>query len=108
MATVRKVLGQLVPAAFNLETLYTVPADTQAVVSSVMVCNTGTTDNFLIAVVPSGGSYENKNIIYYNIEIKAANTFTATVGITMGAGDSIQVLSILGNLSFSAFGQEIA
>jgi len=107
MATVRKVLGQLIPAAFNLETLYTVPADTQAVISSVMVCNISTTDSFLIAVVPDGQSYGNERNIYYNIEITAANTFTATVGLTLGAGDSIQVLSILGNLTFAAFGQEI-
>jgi len=107
MATVRKVLGQLIPAAFTLETLYTVPADTQAVVSSVMVCNNSTADSFLIAVVPSGESYGNERNIYYNIELPAANTFTATVGLTLAEGDSIQVFSTLGNLTFAAFGQEI-
>lgn len=107
MATTRKILGQLYPAAFNLETLYTVPADTQAVISSLMVCNTSLTDTFVIAVVPSGDTYGNEHNIYYGVELSSSNTFTATIGITLSAGDSIQVLSLLGNMAFSAFGQEI-
>ena len=39
MATTYKVLGQSNPAATTLTTLYTVPAATQAVISSISVAN---------------------------------------------------------------------
>jgi hypothetical protein len=39
MATAYKVLGQVAPAATTATTVYTVPSATEAVVSSVTVCN---------------------------------------------------------------------
>jgi hypothetical protein len=39
MATTYKVLGQLNPAATTPTTLYTVPASTSTVVSTITICN---------------------------------------------------------------------
>jgi hypothetical protein len=109
MATVRKILGQLVPAAANTEIVYTVPADTEAVVSSIMCANLATSsDQFSVGIVAEAdGALGLKNIVYYNIPIGGNNTFVATVGITLAAGDSVHVLSNAGSMSFSVFGQEI-
>ena len=57
MATNYKVLGQSAPSATTDTTLYTVPASTQAVVSTVSVCNRGSAAaTFRIAVRPDGAS----------------------------------------------------
>lgn len=108
MATVRKILGQHVPTAGNTDLMYTVPTSTQAVVSSIMCCNfSGASDSIIIAVVPSGDSITTANAIYYGLPIGANDTFTATVGITMGAGDMVYVYSLNGTVAYSLFGQEI-
>jgi hypothetical protein len=110
MATVRKILGQLNPSAATVETVYTVPAATECVISSIVVCNTsdtGAADSFSIAVIPSGDTLATKNLVYVLIPINGNNTFVATVGITLGAGDYVQVFSTSGESSFSLFGMEI-
>ncbi len=108
MATTRKILGQHIPAATATELMYTVPASTQTVISSIVCCNTSSAaDVFSIAVVPSGGSVTPETIIYYSLPLGYPETFTATIGITMNSGDMIYVYSLSGGISFSAFGQEI-
>jgi len=110
MATVRKILGQHNPTASTVETVYTVPAATECVISSIVVCNTsdtGVADSFSIAVIPSGSTLATENLIYVLIPINGFSTFIATIGITLGAGDFVQVFSTTGSSSFSLFGQEI-
>jgi len=108
MATTRKVLGQHVPSAAATDLMYTVPASTQAVVSSIVCCNTASTeDKISIAVVESGDTIAPKNLLYYQLPITGENTFTSTIGITMNTGDMLYVYSLYGNVAFSAFGQEI-
>ena len=46
MATAYKVLGQSNPAATTLTTLYTVPAVTSAVCSTLSICNVGVSTTF--------------------------------------------------------------
>ena len=108
MATTRKVLGQHIPAAAATDLMYTVPANTQAVVSSIVCCNVTVTDDQLgIAVVEAGDTIGSKNMLYYLLPITGLNTFTCTIGITMNAGDMLYVYSANGYVAFSAFGQEI-
>jgi len=108
MATTRKVLGQHVPSAGATDLMYTVPSSTQAVVSSIVCCNTAALDDVLsIGVVEAGDTIAAKNILYYQLPVSSYNTFTATIGITMNAGDMLYVYSLNGYVSFSAFGQEI-
>ena len=110
MATVRKILGQHNPTAATVETVYTVPASTQAVISSIAVCNTsdtGAADSFSIAVIPSGSTLATENLLYVLNPIPGNNTFAATLGITLGAGDFVQVYSTTGESSFHVFGQEV-
>ncbi len=107
MATVRKVLGQSNPSATTLTTLYTVPALTDAVASSISVCNrSATATSFRVAVRPAGASISNEHYIYYDVAIGGNDTFIATIGITLATTDVVSVYANDATLSFNLFGQE--
>lgn len=109
MATTYKVLGQALTNPANTNTLYTVPASTQAVVSTINVCNLGSTqDTVRIAIRVDGATLGNSQYIIYDLPLAAKATFTYTAGITLGDTDVITVYSTTGDSSFSAFGSEIA
>ena len=109
MAVAYKVLGQSAPAATTVTDLYTVPASTEAVLSTIIVCNRGTSAaTFRIAVKVNGGTVANEDYIYYDLSIGANDTFAATLGITLDASDVIEVYASNANLTFAAFGQEIS
>lgn len=109
MATTYKVLGQSNPSATTLTTLYTVPSATNAVVSSIVVANlTATAATFRIAVRVAGASITNSQYIGYDITVGASDSTVLTMGVTMGATDVLSVYASTANLTFSAFGSEIA
>ena len=107
MATAYKVLGQSAPSATTATTLYTVPASTETVVSSVTVCNRGTAGSYRIAVRPNGDALANQHYIVFDAAIPANSTDTVTIGMTLDASDVITVYGSSANFSFSAFGSEI-
>ena len=53
MPQTHKVLGQSNPAATTLTTLYTVPASTSAVVSTLVICNTASSATTLSTALGS-------------------------------------------------------
>jgi len=109
MATSYKVLGQSQPSANTDTTLYTVPAATETVVSTIAVCNMGPAPTtYRIAIRPNGASIANDDYIVYDASIAPQNTITLTLGITIDATDVITVRSFSGLVSFNAFGSEIA
>ena len=110
MPTAYKVLGQLNPAASNEENLYTVPAATQAVVSSIAITNQAATSaTFRIAIRPSADATTvAKHYLVYGTTVGAADTVVLTVGVTMATGDKIMIFGSTANLSFSAYGSEIS
>ena len=110
MPTVYKVLGQSAPSAATATTLYTVPAATKTIISTINVVNThaSTADAIRIAVRPDGAALANQHYIVYGVSLSAGATFTYTGGITIYATDVITVYSTNGTSSFNAFGSEIA
>ena len=109
MATTYKVLGQVTPAATTATTLYTVPSSTQTVVSTISVCNrAGGELSFRIAIRPAGETLANKHYIAYDAKVAGNDTTFITVGATLGATDVITVYASTTDLSFNAFGSEIA
>jgi hypothetical protein len=109
MTATNKILGQASPAITTETDLYTVPASTQAVASTLMICNrSGDATTFRISVAVAGAATENKQFLYYDITIGGYDTFAATVGMTLGAGDKVRVYAGAATLSFNLFGQEIA
>jgi hypothetical protein len=109
MATNYKVLGQSAPAATTATTLYTVPSATQAVVSTIAVCNRSSTNaTFRIAVRPAGAALANDDYIVYDAALSGNDTIAFTIGVTLAATDVITVYASTANLSFNLFGSEIA
>jgi hypothetical protein len=109
MATTYKVLGQSNPAATTATTLYTVPAATEAVVSTIVIANlTATAATFRIAIRPNGATLANSQYIAYDITVGASDSTALTLGITLDATDIITVYASTANLTFTAFGSEIA
>lgn len=107
MATTYKILGQITGSVATAS-LYTVPAATQTVVSSLVLCNrSSAATTYYVAVVPSGSTLANQHWLAYNIAITGSDSTALTLGLTLGAYDSIQV-SGLATGSFSVFGSEIA
>lgn len=105
----KKVLGQSNPSATTLTTLYTVPAASSAVISTISVANlTATAATFRIAVRPAGAAIANQHYIGYDITVGAYDSTLITVGITMAATDVLSVYASTANLAFSAFGDESA
>lgn len=109
MATSYKVLGQSNPSATTATTLYTVPAATQAVVSTIVICNqTSSAATFRIAVRPAGATLAAQHYVAYDVTVGASDSTALTLGITLGATDVITVYGSTATLSFAAFGSEIA
>jgi hypothetical protein len=108
MPTTYKVLGQSAPSATTNTTLYTVPALTSAVISTIVVANrVGTSATYRIAIRPAGATLANEHYIAYDVPVGAADSTTLTLGITLAETDVITVYSSTANTSFSAFGSEI-
>jgi hypothetical protein len=108
MPTTYKILGQLAPASTSGD-LYTVPALTQTVVSTINVVNTGTTDSTVsIAVRKDGAAIATNQYIVSGLILNAKVTLAYTSGLTIDAADVITVSSTNNDCAFSAFGTEIA
>lgn len=109
MPTAYKVLGQSNPAATTLTTLYTVPSATEAVVSTIAVCNqAGTSATYRIAVRPNGASISAEHYIVYGATVAASDSVLLTLGVTLGDTDVISVYASSATVSFAAFGSEIS
>jgi len=104
------ILGtQTIPASNTNTDLYTVPSATQAVVSTITICNQASTAaTFNIAVRKAGATLTTAMYIAYSTPIAGNDTVALTLGITLAATDVITVNSSNGNLSFAAFGSQLA
>ena len=109
MASTYKVLGQVAAAANTTHNVYTVPAATQAVISSVIVTNRNNNANatFRIAVQPAGAALANQHYIAYEAPLTAYDSVTLQMGVSMGNTDVLSVYTANANISFSVFGVEI-
>lgn len=109
MATTYKILGQTEPGTTSNADLYTVPASTEAIVSTIVVANTSGTDTtFRIFVRDGGVTAATGNAIAYDTAISANSQAAFTLGLTLSATDVITVQSATGAaLTFSAFGSEL-
>jgi hypothetical protein len=107
MPTIYKVLGQSYPTAATATTLYTVPAASSAVVSTINVCNlSGNADAIRIAIRINGATLANEDYIAYNESIAANSSIAYTLGITLAANDIVTIYSNNGTCAFNAFGSE--
>jgi hypothetical protein len=109
MATTYKVLGQQNPAATTATTLYTVPASTSTVVSTLVICNqAASAATYRISVRPAGAAQTTAMYLAYDVAVAANDSTALTLGVTLATTDVITVYASTATLSFTAFGSEIA
>lgn len=108
MPTTHKVLGQVAPTAATATTLYTVPATTQAVCSTLSICNRDIATTYRITVRPAGAALDVKHYLVYDAVIGVNDSIMLTLGITLAATDVVTVYAGTSALSFSLFGAEIS
>ena len=112
MATAYKVLGQSNPAASTATTLYTVPAATNTMISTITICNQSpNTVSVNVAANVSGSAVTTKNFIVSGYSLGGAETLVLEPRISLNVG-SILSANITGanassNISINAFGVEI-
>jgi len=107
MATTIKTLGQAAPGATTEVDLYTVPASTSTVCSSIVICNrSAVAVTFRVSVSVGGGVTANEDYLYYDISLAANTTYVATIGISLAATDVVRVYAGTADVSFNLFGQE--
>lgn len=107
MAVTYQILAQALPVAATNTTLYTVPAITSAILSTLSICNQNTSTQYSIYVTPSGATLNPNNAIVFNSFLEQYDSIFLTIGISMATGDFITVSSLNGNVSFSAFGSQL-
>lgn len=109
MAEAYKVLGQANLTTTSDTNIYTVPASTETVISTLIVANIGTVaTTFNLAIRPDGETLADKHYIAKEVAIPGSDSTTLTMGITMDAGDIITAAAGTANaLSFNIFGTEI-
>lgn len=109
MAESYKVLGQVAPAAASAVPLYTVPSATEAVISTISVCNLAPTEGtFRIDIRPDDEPLSDKNYLVYDAQVSGKDTLFLTVGATMNSSDVLGVYASSASFSFNAFGSEIS
>ena len=110
MATSYKTLGQLDLTSSSLTTLYTVPASTETVISTVVIANRASAaDTFRLALRTDGDAISDKHYLAYDVPVAANDSTTLTLGITMEATDvlSVAAAGTASELSINAFGAEV-
>jgi hypothetical protein len=108
MPTTYKVLGQAAPSATTNTNIYTVPAATNAVISTLVVANRNDSlASFRLAVRPAGATLANEHYVAFDVPVGPLDSTNITIGITLNATDLLTVYASNANLSFSVFGSEI-
>jgi hypothetical protein len=108
MTTTYKVLGQVSPVATTATTLYTVPATTNTIVSTLSVCNQGPATTIRVAVRPVGATLATQHYILYDVTLPANDTLFFTIGLTLATTDVVTVYAGTGTVSFNLYGSEIS
>jgi hypothetical protein len=111
MAQNFKRLGAINPTANTQTNVYVVPAATEAVISTITVCNQSA-DNAsfsLIQMIASefASPAPAATFLVRGAVVPAADTLVLTMGITANAGSIIAANTNSPNISFGAFGSEI-
>jgi hypothetical protein len=109
MATTYKVLGQVqgTAAVGTYATLYTVPTSTSSVISTITICNQAAADATYRVAVAAAATPATAEFIVYGATVKANDTVTLTLGLTLQAAKLLVISSSANTTSFGAFGSEI-
>jgi hypothetical protein len=96
-------------AVGTFATLYTTPAATQAVISTIVVTNQASSDvTVRIGMDDTAGTPGASEFLVYDAVIAGNDTVALTIGVTMAAEKFIRVSSSADTCNFSAFLSEIS
>ena len=110
MPLVYKVLGQSAPTSTANADLYTSPALTSTIVSTLVIANTTTSDaTARVFVRVAAAAAAASNAIAYDTTVPANGFITLTLGITLATTDVITVRTGTANaLTFQAFESQVS
>lgn len=87
--------------------LYTVPAATQSVVSTMVICNqSSSAATYRIGVRPAGAAIALQQYIAYDVAVAGNDSTALTLGITLNTADQVFVYASTSTMSFTIFGNE--
>jgi len=108
MPTNYKILGQAAPTSNTLSDVYTCPSLTQAVISTITICNQNASNiSYSIAVANNGAADSNVQYLIRGGVVPAADSVALTLGLTIDASDVIRANVSSSNVSINIFGSEI-
>lgn len=108
MPTVYKVLGQQIPVANTQTTIYQVPAGNSAVISTITICNQGSTNaTYRLAIQKANAALTSNHFIAYDATVLSADTVALTFGLTLEANTVLSANILTSNCSVNVFGSEI-
>ena len=99
-------IGRLTPSSWT--TLYTVPASTAAVISTLAITNeTAASAQYRIGITTSATPIIAEMLVYDGT-VNANDSVTLSLGVTMGAAVKVLVMANAPEIAFSAYGSEIS
>ena len=108
MAESFKTFGQVALPATARTVFYTVPAATQAVCSSIEICNrTNGNLTYRLGVAVAGAADDAKQYIAFDSLLLKNSTTILTIGQAMGAGDQLFGFASAVGITMQASGTEI-
>lgn len=109
MAKNYKIIAQASPVAATDTTLYTVPGNSEIVISSITICNRGSVAaNYRVAMRPNNETLADKHYVVFNTLVPAFDTVALSIGLTADASDVITVYASTASVSFGVFGTVIS
>jgi hypothetical protein len=109
MANAYKVLAQSAPSATTATDVYTVPAATETVISTVIIANrAASAGTFRLSVRPNGGTQTDAMYCAYDVPVAGNDSTTLTLGLTLDATDVLTLYCSSADMSVNVFGTEIS
>jgi hypothetical protein len=103
--TLTTTLGTTTKA--SIVTLYTTPALTSTVCSTLVICNQGASTVFRVAVRPAGAALEPKHYLIVDNTISQYDSVFLTLGVSLATTDVVSVYAGATSVSFNLFGSEL-
>ena len=94
-------------AVTTYATLYAVPAGKEAIISSIVICNTGAQGTYRIGITTSETDPNAAQWLAYDVVVAANTTTALKLGVALDSGKYLRVSSSANTITFSAFVSEI-
>jgi hypothetical protein len=106
-----KRLGAINPTSNTQTNVYVIPAATEAVISTVTICNQSSVNASYSLISMTSGEYSApapvKTFLVRGATVPASDSIILTLGITMNAGSILAANTNNGSISIIAFGSEL-